>query len=154
MGKAKPMKLPSERNYEYQEWAPTNTPDIQAVRDMPTMPQSLAPALGAQYGRAQELSRQRWGNAYGAGVPEETRQALQAREQRGLQQDYGALTGQAAYDANQANFARRMQLAEMTLGRPLSARVSGYDSAPTTSVWGDIIRTGAQIAGAAAASGV
>ena len=94
------------------------------------------------------------GNAYGARVPEQTRQALQQREQRGLQQDYGALTSQNAYDANMANFARRMQLAEMTLGRPMASRMTGYDSAPTQSIWGDIIKTGAQVAGAAAAAGV
>lgn len=154
MGKAKPMKLPEERNYQYQEWTPTNTADIQAVRDMPSTPQTLAPALGAQYGRAQELSQQRWNNAYGARIPEAARQALQQREQRGLQQDYGALSAQNEYDANQASFARRMQLAEMTLGRPLQSYVSGYNSAPTQSIWGDIIRTGAQVAGAAAAAGV
>lgn len=154
MGRAKPMQLPSERNYQYEEWRPSDTPDIQAMREMPTTPQTLAPALGAQYDRAQELSRQRWGNAYGARVPEQTRQALQQREQRGLQQDYGALTSQNAYDANMANFARRMQLAEMTLGRPMASRMTGYDSAPTQSIWGDIIKTGAQVAGAAAAAGV
>jgi hypothetical protein len=154
MGKAKPMQLPSERNYQYEEWRPSDTPDIQAMREMPTAPQTLAPAIGAQYDRAQELSRQRWNNAYGGGVPEQARQALQQREQRGLQQDYGALTSQNAYDANMANFARRMQLAEMTLGRPLNSRMTGYDSAPTQSIWGDIIKTGAQVAGAAAAAGV
>lgn len=154
MGKAKPMKLPSERNYQYQEWTPSETPDIQALRQMPTMPQTLAPALESQYGRAQELSRQRWGNAYGSQLPGVARQALQQREQRGLQQDLGSLTGQSEYDANQANFARRMQLAEMTLGRPLGSSVTGYDSAPTKSIWGDIIKTGGQIIGAAAAAGV
>lgn len=128
MGKKKPTQLPYEQNTQYQEWRPSETQDTAALRAMSPMPESLAPALQAQFDRGQEQSRQRWNSAYGSGLPDVTRRAMQGQEQRGLMQDYGAALSQSAFDANQATFARRMQLAEMTLGRPLQSKSSGYQS--------------------------
>lgn len=122
------QKLPYEQNIEYQEWRPSETDDTRALRAMSAMPETLAPALQSQYDRAQEQSAQRWSSAYGGNVPEVARRAMQGQEQRGFQQDYGSAMGQAAFDANNTNYNRRMALAEMTLGRPLQSRSSGYQS--------------------------
>ena len=108
MGKKKPVQLPFEQNVEYQEWKPSETPDTQALRSMSAMPETLAPALQAQYDRAQERSAQSWGSAYGANIPDVTRRAMQGQERRGMMADYGAQVGQAAFDANNANFQRRL----------------------------------------------
>jgi len=128
MGKKKPVQLPFEQNVEYQEWKPSETPDTQALRSMSAMPETLAPVLQAQYDRAQERSAQSWGSAYGANIPDVTRRAMQGQERRGMMADYGAQMGQAAFDANNANFQRRLALAEMTLGRPLQSKSSGFNS--------------------------
>ena len=147
MGKAKPMKLPNEQRTEYSEWKPSETQDTAALRAMSPMPETLAPSLQSQYDRAQEQSRQRWGSAYGGNLPDVTRRALQGQEQRGLMQDYGSALSQSAFDANQVNFARRMGLAEMTLGRPLATYTSGFTSAPTESIWKSILGGASTVAG-------
>jgi hypothetical protein len=72
---------------------------------------------------------------------------MQGQEQRGLMQDYGAALSQSAFDANQANYARRMGLAEMTLGRPLATYTSGFTSAPTESIWKSILGGASNVAG-------
>lgn len=150
MGKKKPVQLPYEQNIEYQEWRPSETEDTKALRSMSAMPETLAPALQAQYDRAQERSAQSWGSAYGANIPDVTRRAMQGQEQRGMMADYGAQMGQAAFDANNANFQRRMALAEMTLGRPLQKRSYGYESKlPPSSGIGNSIIQGAATVGAA-----
>lgn len=147
MGKAKPMKLPEEHRTEYSEWRPSETQDTAALRAMSPMPESLAPALQSQFDRARELSSQRWNSSYGSNMPDFTRRAMQGQEQRGLTADYGAAMGQAAFDANNASFARRMGLAELTIGRPLATYTSGYTSAPTESIWKSIIGAAGQAAG-------
>lgn len=145
----KTVKTPYENKQTYQEWKPTETQDTAALRAMSPMPESLAPSLQAQYDRAQELSRQRGASAYGQNIPEVTRRAMQGQEQRGLTQDYGSMLSQSAYDANQANFARRMALAEMTIGRPLQSGSSGYQSQVMPGVLSDVLKAGAQVASAA-----
>lgn len=117
------------------------------------MPESLAPNLQAQFDRAQELSSQRWNSAYGQQIPEVTRRAMQGQEQRGMAQDYGTALSQSAWDSNQMNFARRMALAEMTMGRPLQTSSSGYNTqfAPQqqgSGIWGSLIGAGATVAAA------
>lgn len=129
MGRQKPTKMPYENKTTYTEWRPSETPDLAAVRDMPSMPESLAPMLQAQFDRQKELSNQRWSSAYGQNMPDFTRRAMQGMEQRGLNQDYTAAMQQGAFDANNANFMRKMALAQMTIGRPLEASQSGYQSA-------------------------
>jgi hypothetical protein len=153
MGRAKAMKLPFEQQQQYQEWRPSETQDTAALRAMSPTPETLAPALQAQYDRAQEQSRQRYSSAYGQNIPETARRAMQGQEQRGLMQDYGTALSQSAYDANQANYMRRLGLAEMTLGRPLSSSSSGFSSAPTESIWKSIIGAAGQVAGGAASAG-
>lgn len=150
MGKKKPVQLPFEQNVEYQEWKPSETPDTQALRSMSAMPETLAPALQAQYDRAQERSAQSWGSAYGANIPDVTRRAMQGQERRGMMADYGAQVGQAAFDANNANFQRRLALAEMTLGRPLQSKSYGFKNElpQGRSIWSDIIAGGAQVGAA------
>lgn len=150
MGKKKPVQLPYEQNIQYQEWRPSETEDTKALRSMSAMPETLAPALQAQYDRAQERSAQSWGSAYGANIPDVTRRAMQGQEQRGMMADYGTQMGQAAFDANNANFQRRMALAEMTLGRPLQMRSYGYESKlPPSSGMANSIIQGAATVGAA-----
>jgi hypothetical protein len=129
MGRTKATKMPYENKTTYQEWTPSETADLAAVRGLPAMPESLAPNLQAQYDRAQELSNQRWSSAYGASIPEVTRRAMQGQEQRGLGQDYMSALQDSAFQANNANFQRRMMLAELTLGRPLQSGQSGFQSA-------------------------
>ena len=155
MGKKKPQQLPYEQNTQYQEWKPSETQDTAALRAMSPMPESLAPALQSQYDRAQELSSQRWNSAYGSNMPDFTRRAMQGQEQRGLMADYGSAMGQAAFDANNANYARRMQLAQMTLGRPLQSRSYGYQSQMPQSngILNSIIGGAAQIGSAAIMAG-
>ena len=150
----KTVKTPYQNTQTYQEWKPTETQDTAALRAMSPAPESLAPALQAQYDRAQEQSRQRYGSAYGQNIPEVTRRAMQGQEQRGLTQDYGAALSQSAYDANQANFARRMALAEMTIGRPLQSGSSGYQSQVAPSIWGQIIQSAGQMGAAAMKPGL
>lgn len=146
--------MPYSQTNTYTEWKPSDTPDIQAAREAPAMPETLAPALQAQFDRAQERSANRWNTAYAANIPDVTRRAMQAQEQRGNAQDYGTALSQSAWDANQMNFARRMALAEMTMGRPLQTGSSGYNSqfAPqsgsTQGLWGSIISGGATVAAA------
>lgn len=151
MGKKKPQQLPFEQNTQYGEWRPSETADTQALRSMSAMPETLAPALQAQYDRAQEQSAQRWNSAYGSNMPDFTRRAMQGQEQRGMMADYGAQMGQAAFDANQNNFNRRMALAEMTLGRPVQTKSYGYNSQMPQSggFWNSLIGGAAQIGSAA-----
>ncbi len=155
MGKKKPQQLPYEQNTQYQEWTPSETQDTKALREMSAMPESLAPALQSQYDRAQELSSQRWNSAYGSNMPDFTRRAMQGQEQRGLMADYGSAMGQAAFDANNASYARRMQLAQMTLGRPLQSKSYGYQSQMPQGggILNSIIGGAAQIGSAALMSG-
>lgn len=155
MGKKQPTQLPFEQNVQYQEWRPSETQDTQALRSMPAMPETLAPALQAQYDRAQEKSAQSWGSAYGANVPDFTRRAMQGQERRGMTADYGAQMGQGAFDANNANFQRRLALAEMTLGRPLQNKSFGYESRmpQSSGVLNSIINGAAQVGSAALLAG-
>lgn len=137
----------------FTEWTPSNTPDIQAARESPAVPETLAPALQAQFDRAQQRSADRWGSAYNQNIPAVTRNAMLGRENRDYQADYGAALGQSAYDANNANFARKMGIAEMTMGRPLQTggTSSGYNTQvmQTPSIWGSIIGGAANVGGAA-----
>lgn len=151
MGKKKPQQLPFEQNVQYQEWKPSETADTQALRSMSAMPETLAPALQAQYDRAQEKSAQSWGSAYGANIPDVTRRAMQGQERRGMMADLGSQLSQASFDANNANFQRRMALAEMTLGRPLQSKSYGYNSQMPQSggALNSIINGAAQVGSAA-----
>ena len=126
--KAETQQLPYSQTNTYTEWKPSDTPDVQAARAAAPMPETLAPNLQAQYDRARQQSANRWNTAYAANIPEVTRRAMQAQEERGAAQDYGSMLSQSAWDANNANFARRMALAEMTLGRPLQTSSSGYNT--------------------------
>lgn len=129
MGKQKPTKMPYENTTTYTEWRPSETADLAAVRGMPAMPESLAPNLQAQYDKARQKSQDRWSTAYLGNVPEVARRAMMANEQRGVGQDYMTALQQSSMDANNANWARKMALAEMTIGRPLQSGSSGYQSA-------------------------
>lgn len=155
MGKKKPQQLPFEQNTQYGEWKPSETADTQALRSMSAMPETLAPALQAQYDRAQEQSSQRWNNAYGSNMPDFTRRAMQGQEQRGMMADYGAQMSQSAFDANNANFQRRMALAEMTLGRPVQTKSYGYNSQmpQSSGLLNSIIGGAAQVGSAALLAG-
>lgn len=155
MGKKKPQQLPFEQNTQYGEWKPSETADTQALRSMSAMPETLAPALQAQYDRAQEQSSQRWNNAYGSNMPDFTRRAMQGQEQRGMMADYGAQMSQSAFDANNANFQRRMALAEMTLGRPVQTKSYGYNSQmpQSSGLLNSIIGGAAQVGSAALMAG-
>lgn len=129
MGSAKSVKMPNESNISYQEWRPSETSDLAAVRGMPNMPETLAPALQAQYDRAKQKSQDRWSTAYLGNVPETARRAMMAREERDVGQDYMTAMQQSAQDANNTNWQRKMMLAQTTLGRPLQSGTSGYTSA-------------------------
>ena len=150
--KTKAVQAPFQQNTTntYAEWAPSNTPDIQAARDAPAMPESLAPALQAQFDRAKQRSSDRWGSAYNQNIPNVTRNAMQGREERDATADYGSALGESAYQANNNNFARRMALAEMTMGRPLQTggSSSGYNTQlmQQPSIWGSILGGAAGIA--------
>lgn len=155
MGKAKSQQMPFEQNTQYGEWRPSETEDLKALRAVPNMPESLAPSLQAQFDRGQEASRQRWNSAYGQNIPEVTRRAMQGQEQRGMTADYGSAMGQAAFDANQANYARKLALAEMTLGRPIQTKSYGYQTqfAPSSGIWNSLIQAGGTVLGGMAMTG-
>lgn len=129
MGRQKPTQMPFENKSEYTEWRPSETEDTRALRQVTALPETLMPALQAQFDQARRKSSDRWSTAYMGGMPEIARRALQANEQRDLGQNYMTAVQQSAMDANNTNWARKMALAEMTLGRPLQTNSSGYQSA-------------------------
>lgn len=114
-----PFKSDSESAVGYTEWTPSNTPDLEAYRGMADKPESVAPALAAQYNRAVQTNNNRLRSSYAQNLPADARLAMQERAQRDLNADYGAQINQSAYDAYDRNLQRRANLAEMTLGRPL-----------------------------------
>lgn len=122
MGKKKSKET---QETQYQEWKPSNTPDIQAVRDFQDTPETLAPALQAQYDRAQQRNANRLNSSYNQNIPNSARLAMQQQFDRDTTADYGAALGQSAYDANKMKLGRQMGLAEMTIGRPLVTKTTG-----------------------------
>jgi hypothetical protein len=107
---------------QYTEWKPSNTPDIQAVRDFQDMPGGLEPSLQAQYDRAQQRNANRLNSSYAQNIPQSARLAMQQQGDRDYQADYGSALNQGYFDANRAKMARQMGLAEMTMGRPLNTK--------------------------------
>lgn len=94
-----------------------DSPDFQAARNAPEMPETLAPALQAQYDRAEQRSANRLGSSYNQNIPQTARLAMQANQDRDLNASYGANLEQSSYDANNAKFARRLALANATATR-------------------------------------
>lgn len=107
---------------QYSEWKPSNTPDIQAVRDFQDMPGGLEPSLQAQYDRAQQRNANRLNSSYAQNIPQSARLAMQQQGDRDYLADYGSALNQGYFDANRAKLARQMGLAEMTIGRPLNTK--------------------------------
>jgi hypothetical protein len=118
---SKPKQVATTEN-QYKEWTPSNTPDIQNVRDFQDTPESLAPSLQAQYDRAQQRNASRLNSSYNQNIPQSARLAMQQQGDRDMNADYGAALGQSAYTSNQAKLARQMGLAEMTMGKPLQSK--------------------------------
>ena len=129
MGKSKPTQMPYSNTTTYQEWRPSETADLTAARNVPGMPETLAPTLQAQYDRARQKSQNMWATSYLGNLPEVARRSMMAQQQRDIGQDYMTAIQQSAQDANNTNWQRKMALAEMTLGRPLQSGQSGYQSA-------------------------
>lgn len=119
---AKSTKLPFENTYK--EWTPTNTPDINAVRNMPDESETLAPNLQAQYDRSTEINANRMNSAYNQNIPNAARLAMQAENDRNARYDYGANLAQASDDSQTRNYNRRLALAGLTIGKPL--QTGGY----------------------------
>lgn len=128
MSKPKTQQLPQEMNHTYGEWKPSDTQDIQNVRNFDDTPETLAPALQAQYDRAQQRNASRLNSSYNQNIPQSARLAMQQQGDRDMNADYGSALSQSAYSANQAKLARQMGLAEMTIGRPIETKSSGYTS--------------------------
>lgn len=147
MGKAKPMKLPTEQTTRYQEWKPSETQDTQAARGISAIPEFIAPAMQAAIDRQQQMGNMQASTAYSQNVPDVSRRIMQGMGQLMGTQQYGSQMSEAANDAMQNNFMRRLALAQMTIGRPLTSQTSGYTSAPTESIWKSVLQ------GVGAASG-
>lgn len=127
-------KLPFERNTTYDWQAPPDTADIQAVRGFDDMPETLQPALEAQYNRARERNANAYRSQYNqGGMTTAARLAGEAEANRGLTADYGGALGQAAFDAKQVGLQRRMFLAGLTVPRPLATKEDGYNYTPNSS---------------------
>ena len=128
--KPKTQQLPNETNRVYGEWKPSDTADVQAVRNFQDTPESLAPSLQAQYDRAQQRSANRLNSSYNQNIPNSARLAMQQQQDRDLTADYGSALGQSAFDANKLKLGRQMGLAEMTIGRPIETKSYGFNSQP------------------------
>lgn len=129
--KTKATKTPYENNIEYMNWTPPDTADIQAVRGAEDMPESLQPALQAQFDRAQQRNSNRLNSSYNQNIPQVARLAMQQQGERDLTADYGAALGQSAFDAKNAALQRKMFLASLTAPRPLQSKTSGYGTQVT-----------------------
>lgn len=139
-------KSTQTQDNKYTEWKPSNTPDVQAVRDFQDMPGGLEPSLQAQYDRAQQRNANRLNSSYAQNIPQSARLAMQQQGDRDYLADYGSALNQGYFDANRAKMARQMGLAEMTLGRPLNTQTTtttkqGMD-------WGGLIGGGLSVAAA------
>lgn len=140
MGKAKPMKLPTEQTTKYQEWKPSETQDTMAARAISPMAESMAPGMQAMVDRQQEAAQRQAGTAYTGNTSDTSRRIAQGMGQLMNTQQYGAQMSDAAQSALQNNFMRRLALAQMTLGRPLTSQTTGYTSQPTESIWRSILQ--------------
>jgi len=112
-------------------------------------PESLAPALQANYDRARQLSSNRLSSSYNQNIPQDARLAMQQQQDRDLTADYSTALNQSAYNAYDANLARRLALANMTIGKPVVTQQKGYGSQVGNSVFGDLLQGAAQVGGAA-----
>lgn len=112
------------QDVNYMEWTPSNTADLQAVRDFKDMPEGLEPALQAQRDRQQQRYSGQLASSYNQNIPNSARLAMQERFNRDTNADYGANLQQAGFDANQQKLARRLAMAEMTIGRPLANKTT------------------------------
>lgn len=121
--------MPYSNTTTYQEWRPSDTPDLEAARRIPGVPETLAPALLAAFERAKQRSQNRWSTAYLGNMPETARRATMAQEERNVGQDYMTALQQSAQEANNASFQRKLAIAGMTLGQPLQSGSYGYQSA-------------------------
>ena len=140
MGKAKPMKLPTEQTTRYQEWRPSETQDTQALRGVSAIPESIAPEAQAAIDRQQQMGNMQASTNYAGNMPDTSRRIMQGIGQMMGTQQYGSQLSGAADEALQNNFLRRLALAQMTIGRPLTSQTSGYTSAPTESIWKSILQ--------------
>jgi hypothetical protein len=104
------------------------SPDLAAARTAAnqTTNDLLPPALQAQYDRARQKSANRTNSAYNAATPVHLRNAQQNMQERDLLGDQGIALAQGAYDQNQAGFARKLALADMTAKRQQTG--SGYST--------------------------
>lgn len=122
-------KLPFERNTTYDWQAPPDTPYIRDVANFNDMPETLQPALEAQYNRARERNANAYRSQYNqGGMTPAARLAAEREADRGLTADYGGALGQAAFDAKQSGLQRRMFLAGLTVPRPLATKEYGYQT--------------------------
>jgi hypothetical protein len=146
-------KAPFEKNTTYEAWTPPDTADITALRNYDDTPETLQPALEAQYNRAKERNATRYRSQYNqGGTTEAARLAQEAEADRGLMSDYGGALGQAAFDSKQQGLARRTFLAGLTVPRPLATKESGYNSQVTDSVWGRLLDGATRVATAGVAA--
>ena len=126
--KPKVVQTPYSQTNTFTEWRPTETPDLQALRNFQDQNELLAPALRSQYDRQVQRGENEINSAYNARIAPEARLAMLGNLRRNASADLGANLAQGAYNNKQLELQRRMAIAEMTLGRPLQTGSSGYNS--------------------------
>lgn len=150
--------MPFQSNTTYTEWAPSNTPDIQAVRDLPDQNEFVAPSIQAGYDRARQRFGQQLNSSYNQNIPQVARNAMRAQFERDTLADEGMAKAQAGRDAQSIALQRRLALAGLTTGRPLQSSSYGYNSqfAPQQQgggFWNSLIGGASTVLGAGISSG-
>lgn len=150
--------MPFQSNTTYTEWAPSNTPDIQAVRDLPDQNEFLAPSIQAGYDRTRQRFGQQLNSSYNQNIPQTARLAMQRDFDRDTMADEGMAKAQAGYNAQNAALQRRLALAGITTGSPLQSGQGGFNSqfAPqqqSSGIWNSIIGGASNVLGAGITAG-
>lgn len=141
---SKPKQVQETKN-TYTDWSPRETQYAQRLNAMPDMPESLQPALQAQFDRAQAKNAARLNSSYVGNVPVTARMAMQQQGDRDLTADYGAALRQSAFDASNAAKQKMMFLDEAYRARPLqtsgtaTSQQKGFD-------WGGLLQGGLGLA--------
>lgn len=141
--KPKPFKTPFEQTNTYGTQSIADTPEAQALLDVPI---DVDPGVGRRTDLAEQEAENRWDSAFMSGVPSFIREANRAKELRGIR-------SQGAYEAQNAQAEKnRMELARRQLLLPqiLQTGSSGFGTQIVQPQPGFLHKAGLSLIGGAA----
>lgn len=148
MKKSKPdvVAAPYQSTSTFAWQAPPDSPDIKALRDLPSENQFLEPVLQAQFDRNKQKVQNRLESSYNQNIPQAVRENTAIQANTELANDYGTALAQGAYNDRQVEMQKKLAIAGLTRPQLVQTGSSGYNSQVVQNqgggFWGSLVGAG------------